>query len=177
MKILNRINKYLLDSRYRFGVNDTLGLYSRLSDELYLKKAFKSYIGRELNLENPSSFNEKLQWLKLNDRKPEYTMMVDKYSVREYISDKIGEKYLIPLLGVWDKFDDIDFEKLPDRFVLKCTHDSGGVVICKDKNQFDIDKARIKLEKALRRDFYKTTREYPYKEVRRKIIAEEYRCV
>ena len=104
-----------------------------LPDAVYLKGCFKAKMGYKLDLQNPKTFNEKLQWLKLYDRKPEYTQMVDKYAVREYIKNTIGEEYLIPLLGVWDSFDEIDFDALPNQFVLKCNHDSGSVIICKDK--------------------------------------------
>lgn len=131
-------------------------------------------MGKKLDLKNPQTFNEKLQWLKLYDRNPEYTKMVDKYEVRKYISEKIGEEYLIPLLGVWDRFDDIDFGKLPDRFVLKCTHDSGGIVICKDKSKLNIEETRKKINKCLKRNFFKLTREWPYKNVNPRIIAEKY---
>ena len=150
------------------------GLLNFCSDRIFLSIKYYVAIGSKLNLRKPDTFNEKLQWLKLYDKKPEYTMMVDKYAVRDYIAKTIGEEYLIPLIGVWDKFDDIDFSKLPNQFVLKCTHDSGGVVICKDKSQLDIDKVRKKIGKALKRDFFKVTREYPYKNVKRRIIAEKY---
>ena len=106
-----------------------------LPDKLYLKLMYKRHFHKKLNLKNPQTFNEKLQWLKLYDRKPIYTTMVDKYAVKKYVSDILGEEYIIPTLGVWDKFDDIDFDKLPNQFVLKCTHDSGGLVICKDKSK------------------------------------------
>lgn len=131
-------------------------------------------MGKKLDLKNPQTFNEKLQWLKLYDRNPEYTKMVDKYEVRKYISEKIGEEYLIPILGVWDRFEDIDFNKLPNQFVLKCTHDSGGLVICRDKSKLDIEAARKKINKCLKRNFYKITREWPYKNVKPRIIAEKY---
>lgn len=131
-------------------------------------------MGIRLNLKNPQTFNEKLQWLKLYDRNPEYTKMVDKYEVRKYIAEKIGEEYLIPFLGVWDRFDDIDFDKLPDQFVLKCTHDSGGVVICKDKSKLDIEETRKKINRCLKRDFYKLACEWPYKNVKPRIIAEKF---
>ena len=109
---------------------------SKEADEKYLKKLFKYRMGRELDLDHPQALNDKLQWLKINDFKPIYTKFADKYAVREYIAQKVGEKYLVPLLGVWNEVDDIDFNSLPDQFVLKCTHDSGGVVIFKDKNKF-----------------------------------------
>lgn len=145
-----------------------------MPDEMYLKLRFWVNIGKRLNLKNPQTFNEKLQWLKLYDRNSEYTKMVDKYEVREYIKEKIGEEYLIPLLGVWDKFDDINFDLLPNQFVLKCTHDSGGLIICKDKSQLDIKAARKKINKCLKRNFYYLTREWPYKNVRPRIVAEKF---
>lgn len=131
-------------------------------------------MGRRLNLQNPQTFSEKLQWLKLYDRRPEYTTMVDKYAVKKYVSDKIGEQYIIPTLGVWESFDEIDFSKLPNQFVLKCTHDSGGLVICKNKNTFDIQDAKAKIEKSLKNNYYYSSREWPYKKVKPRIIAEEY---
>ena len=132
-------------------------------------------MGGDLDLENPKTFNEKLQWLKLYNRKPEYTMMVDKYRVREYIAQTLGEEYLIPLLGVWDDPDDIDFDALPNQFVLKCNHNSGlGMCICKDKSRLNIAKVKAGLRKGLAQDYYLTSREWPYKDVPRKIIAEKY---
>lgn len=135
-------------------------------------------MGEDLHLDNPQTFNEKLQWLKLYDRKPEYTIMVDKYKARKYIKEKIGEEYLIPLLGVWDKAEDIDFDALPNQFVLKCNHNSGlGMYICKDKSKLtenQIKAIRKNLAKGLKQDYYLAGREWPYKDVPRKIIAEKY---
>ena len=150
------------------------GFLDFLPDEIFLKLRYRLELGKKLNLENPQSFNEKLQWLKLYDRNPEYTKMVDKYEVRKYIAEKIGEEYLIPLLGVWDSFDEIDFDKLPNQFVLKCTHDSGGLVICKDKSNLDIKAAKKKINKCLKRNFYYLSREWPYKNVKPRIIAEKF---
>lgn len=146
------------------------------SDAKYLKKLFKLRMGKDLNLDNPKTFNEKLQWLKLYNRKPEYTRMVDKYEAKRYVADIIGEEYIIPTLGVWERFEDINFDALPNQFVLKTTHGGGntGVVICKDKNTFDILKAKKKLEASLKQDIYISLREWPYKNVKRRIIAEEY---
>lgn len=145
------------------------------SDEAFLKMKYRLIMGTKLDLDNPKTFNEKLQWLKIYDRKPEYTMMVDKYAVREYIAEKLGEEYLIPLLGVWDDPDDIDFDALPDKFVLKCNHNSGlGMCICRDKSKLDIEKVKKELRKGLKQDYYLTGREWPYKNVKRKIIAEKY---
>lgn len=146
-----------------------------IPDSVYLKYMYRRIMGKKLDLKNPKTFNEKLQWLKLYDRKPEYTKMVDKYEVRKYIKEKIGEEYLIPLAGgPWDQFDDIDFSKLPDQFVLKCTHDSGSVVICRDKNDFDIGAIRKKFNRALKGNFFYGGREWPYKNVKPRIIAEQY---
>ena len=103
----------------------------RISDELYLKTIYKNHFGKRLNLKNPKTFNEKLQWLKLYDRNPDYTKMVDKHEAKDYVSKIIGNEYIIPTLGVYDRFDEIDFDNLPNEFVIKCTHDSGGLVICK----------------------------------------------
>ena len=146
-----------------------------LSDKRYLKLRFYSQMGKKLNLDSPRTFNEKLQWLKLYNRKPEYTVMVDKYLVRDYIKEQLGEEYLIPLLGVWDDPEDIDFDALPDKFVLKCNHNSGkGMYICKDKSKMDVEKVKRELKAGLAEDYYIRTREWPYKDVPRKIIAEQY---
>lgn len=144
------------------------------SDKLYLKLYFRLFMGESLDLENPVTFNQKIQWLKLHNTNPEYTKMVDKYAVREIIKKEIGEKYLIPLLGVWDRFEEIDFTSLPDQFVLKPTNDSGSVIICKDKTTFNIDKARKKINKALKRNYFYGGREHPYKNVKPRIICEKY---
>lgn len=146
-----------------------------LSDERYLKWMFRLAMGRPLSLQNPVTFNEKLQWLKLHDRRDEYTVWVDKYRVRDYIAREIGEAYLVPLLGVWDDPDDIDFAALPDRFVLKCNHNSGrGMCICKDKATLDIAAVKENLRRGLRQDYSRGGREWPYKNVPRRIIAEAY---
>ena len=143
-------------------------------DELYLKTCYFLATRRVLHLENPQSFTEKLQWLKLHDRNPRYTQLVDKFEVKSYISGLIGDKYVIPTYGVWDGFDEIDFDELPEQFVLKCTHDSGGLVICKDKALLDIASARKKITKSLHNKFYLEGREYQYKDVKPRIIAEQY---
>ena len=143
-------------------------------DKLFLYINFYGYIGHKLNLENPKSFNEKLQWIKLYNRKPEYREMVDKYEAKNYVARMIGEEYIIPTLGVWDRFEDIDFNELPEQFVLKCTHDSGGLVICPDKSKLDIEKARKKINKSLRRNYFWHGREWPYKDLKPRIIAEEF---
>ena len=127
-----------------------------------------------MDIDNPTTFNEKLQWLKLHDRKPEYTQMVDKYEAKKYVAEKIGEQYIIPTLGVWDKFDEIDFDSLPNQFVLKCTHDSGGLVVCRDKSKLDFDLVKKKISKSLKQNYFWRGREWPYKNVKPRIIAEKY---
>lgn len=171
---LLKLKCYLLNpSRLVLRIMDSN--FSRiLGNKTYLRIYFKYKMGYKLNLKNPKTFNEKLQWLKLYDRNPEYTMMVDKYEVRKYIKEKIGEEYLIPLNGVYDKFEDIDFDKLPNQFVIKCNHDSGGLVICKDKSKLDIEFARKKINRSLRTNYYYSGREWPYKNVKPKILIERY---
>ena len=144
------------------------------SDKRYIKLQYEAYMGKKLNLKNPQTFNEKLQWLKLYNRKPEYTQMVDKYAVKNYVANKIGEEHIISTLGVYDSTEEIDFNKLPNQFVLKCTHDSGSTIICKDKSKFDIDSALKILKKRQKRNMYLHGREWPYKNVRPRILVEEY---
>lgn len=145
-----------------------------LPDEVYISLLYRMRLGKWPNLKNPKSYNEKLQWIKLHDRRPEYSIMVDKYEVKKYIAERIGEEYLIPTLGIWDSFDEIDFNELPDQFVLKCTHDSGGLVICQDKSKLDIKAARNKIENSLKTNYFWNSREWPYKNVKPRIIAEKY---
>lgn len=144
------------------------------SPEYVLKRMFKKNVGYPLNLDNPKTFNEKLQWLKLHDHNPLYTTMVDKYAVKKYIADMIGKQHVIPTLGVWEHFDEIDFDKLPNQFVLKCTHDSGGVVIVSDKSQMDKVAVKKKLENRLKHNYYYHCYEWPYKDVPPRIIAEKF---
>lgn len=148
-------------------------LLNWMPSRLYLKQMFKK-TGYKLNLQNPKGFNEKMQWLKLYDRNPTYIEMVDKVEAKKYVAKRIGHQYVIPTLGVWDRTEDIEFERLPSQFVLKCTHNSGGVVICKDKAELDIEFAKHKLEQSLKRNYFWWGREWPYLKVRPRIIAEEY---
>lgn len=171
---INYFVKFITDPKIRFGYLSSIGFYNNISDEKYIKKEYYVNMEKKLDLDNVKTFDEKLQWLKLNDHKDIYTTLVDKYKVKEYISEKLGEKYIIKTIGVWNDPEEINFESLPDKFVLKVTHDSGGVVICKDKNIFDKDKAVKILKKSLSRDYYKIHREWPYKNVEKRIIAEEY---
>lgn len=145
-----------------------------IPDKIFLKYLYYKRMDKKIDLTCPQTFNEKLQWLKLYDRSPEYTKMVDKYEAKKYVADIIGEEYIIPTLGVWNKFEDIDFNQLPNQFVLKCTHDSGGLVICKDKAKLNIEDAKKKINKSLKRNYYYSGREWPYKNVKPRIIAERY---
>lgn len=144
-------------------------------DKFYLQLLFRCKMGYKLNLKNPKSFSEKLQWLKLYNRNPLYTTLVDKYAVKEYVAKIIGEEYIIPTLGVWDDANEIDFDSLPNQFVLKTTNGGGGdVVICKNKEEFGKDFAIKHLNKGLKKSIYKKLREWPYKNVKPRIIAEKY---
>ncbi|HOM34029.1 MAG TPA: ATP-grasp fold amidoligase family protein [Clostridia bacterium] len=150
------------------------GITNILPDKAYLQLSYRAFFGKKLDLNCPTTFNEKVHWLKLHDRNPDYVKMVDKIAVKEYVSDVIGDQYIIPTLGEYNSFDEIDFDILPNTFVLKCNHDSGSIVICRDKEHFNKKLARKKLTKALREDFFLKGREWPYKLVKRKIFAEKY---
>ena len=153
---------------YHFG--------SKLPDAPYLRLMYYFQTGKKLNLKHPKTFNEKLQWLKLHNRKPEYTTMVDKYAAKAYVANIIGEEYIVPTLGVWDNPEDIAWDKLPNQFVLKTTHGGGGkgVIICRDKEQLDKAETVRLLQAAMKHNFYKNYREWPYKDVKHRVIAEEY---
>lgn len=145
-----------------------------IPDKLYLELVYFLQMKKSLNLKDPKTFTEKLQWLKLYNRRPEYTMMVDKHAVKSYVSKMIGEEYIIPSLGVYKTFEEIDFDALPNQFVLKCTHDSGSIVICRDKSNFDKEAARKKLMRKFKSNMFWHGREWPYKNVRPRILAEAY---
>jgi hypothetical protein len=171
---LRTLGKFLTDPMVRLNILSHYKLLKWMSSETFLKKAFRYSMGRELNLENPVTYTEKLQWLKLYDHRPEYTRMVDKYGVKQYVAERLGEEHVIPVLGVWERAEDIDFDALPQRFVLKTTHDSGSYVVCKDKSKLDIPAARARMAKFLKRKYYDCNREWPYKNVKPRIIAEQY---
>ena len=166
--------KYIFNGNYRFLINCSLGLHRKMPDEKYLMRVYRACIGKELDLQRPKTFNEKLQWLKLHDRNPAYHQMADKAEVKSYVAEKIGKEYIIPSLGVYNSFDEIDFEALPGQFVLKCTHDSGGLVICRDKSRFDKQRAKKTINHFLKRDYFSQWREWPYKDLPHRIIAEQY---
>lgn len=168
-----KIKKCIKDPKFLVLVLVQRGIIP-MSDKSFLKLKFKEEMGYKLDLGNPQTFNEKLQWLKLYDRNPLYTKMVDKADMKKYVESKIGKEYIIQTLGVYDDFDEIDFKSLPEKFVIKCTHDSGTVIICKDKKIFDIAMARNKINRALRKNFYYQSREWPYKNVKPRVLVEEY---
>ncbi len=169
MKITHRLDKIIHNPTI------VLLLFSfMLPDDYYLSLMYRRHFGKKLDLKNPKTFNEKLQWLKLNNRKDIYTTMVDKYAAKDYVANIIGKDYIIPTIGVYDDFDDINFNKLPNQFIIKCTHDSGGLVICKDKTKLNIKTAKKKINKSLKRNFYCFGREWPYKNVKPRILIEEY---
>lgn len=171
---MDRIKLIKENPRLLFLTLGHRGFFNWMNDEQYLKIAFKIRMGRKLVLDNPQTYSDKLQWLKLYDRRPVYTKMVDKNEVKKIVAEVIGEEYVIPTLGVWDYFDKIDFDMLPDLFVLKCTHDSGGLVICKDKSKLDKEAAKKKIESCLKHNFFWGQREWPYKNIKPRIIAEPY---
>lgn len=174
-RIKKLVINFLTNKQIRFAYLSRIGLFNSFSDEWYLKKLFYVCFGKKLDLQNPLTFNEKMQWLKLYDRKPIYNIMADKYAVKKYVVDRIGAQYVIPSIdGPWKSFSEINFEKLPNEFVLKTNHDSGGVVVCRDKKDLDKQKADNLLSKHLKRNYYYKSREWPYKDVEPCIFAEEY---
>ena len=168
------ISKLLKNPARVIFVLDRLGVSKLIPDKLYIKIKYRASMGMKINLKNPETYNEKLQWMKLFDRNPLYVTLVDKHDVKPYVAERIGQEYIIPTLGVWDRVEDIDFDALPNQFVLKCTHDSGGLVICKDKSKLNIEEAKQKLNKSLKHNFFYVGREWPYKNVKPRILAEAY---
>lgn len=164
----------LTDSKRRFDFLTRIGVYNFMSDEKFLKKKYRIELGKELDLENPKTFSEKLQWLKLYDRKKAYIKLVDKYEVKQIVAEIIGQEYIVPTLGVWDVVEDIEFDNLPKQFVLKCTHDSGGLVICKDRESMNCEEVKKKIRNCQKRNYFFSGREWPYKNVNPRIIAEKY---
>lgn len=149
-----------------------LDIFKALSDKQFIKITYWIHFGKRLNLENPQTFNEKLQWLKIHNRKPIYNIMVDKCAVKQYVANVIGDEYITKNYGSWNSFNEIDFSKLPDRFVLKCNHDSGSVCFCREKKSFDLNRAQYILSRGLRKNLYYWGREWPYKDVKPCVFAE-----
>ncbi|AOZ95498.1 ATP-grasp fold amidoligase family protein [Butyrivibrio hungatei] len=173
MSIIKKIKKVINEPEQIILMGAKYGLYNKMNDEEYIKKLWRAYYKAEINLETPTTLCEKLQWLKLYYRKPIFTTMVDKYEAKKYVEEKMGnDDSIIPTLAVWDNVEDIDMNELPEKFILKATHNSGGLVICQNKDDFDLKKAQKKLSKILSRNFFYIGREWPYKNVKPRIIAE-----
>lgn len=167
------LRKVVDNPYYIFCSLGSRGYLNWLSDKKYLELFYRGHTGKVLDLNKPCTFNEKLQWLKINDHNPLYTQLVDKYEVKEWVARRIGSEHVIPTLGVYESFDEIKFESLPGRFVLKCTHDSGSAIVCNSLNEFDVRAARNKLNDSLSRNYFWYCREWPYKNVKPRIIAEK----
>ena len=172
--MFRKLRRYLSDPYFALGCDLIHKHPNWMSDEFFIRTEFRIVMGYKLDLKNPKTFNEKLQWLKLYDRNPLYTTLVDKVKVKEWVAKKIGEKYILPTLAIWERAEDIDISQLPNEFVLKCNHDSGSVIICKDKSKFDLVAAKEKLGNALQYNWYLEHREWAYKNVKPCIYAEPY---
>lgn len=172
---MQSLNTYISDPKM-LGIALLSHFGTWLPDSIYLKILFRLKMGYRLNLENPCTFNEKLQWLKLYNRRPEYTQMVDKFEAKRVAENNLGKDYIIPTLGIWDKFEDIDFNALPDRFVLKTTNGGGGggVIICRDKSKLNLVSAAEQLKSSLKASIYRNLKEWPYKNVKPRILAEKF---
>ena len=172
--MFKKIKRYAKDPYYSFGYYIIKKHPKWMTDRFYIKVLWRMLMGYKLNLKSPQTFNEKLQWLKLYDRNPLYPTLVDKYRVKQWVADRIGEEYVIPSLAVYKSVDEIDLGGLPDQFVLKCNHDSGSVAICLDKESFDLEAVKLKLSRALKNNFYWDAREWAYKNINRLVFAEKY---
>ena len=172
--IYEKIYKFITNKKYRCEFLNAHGFSALVSSETLIKERYFENFGKKIDLNNPQTYTEKLQWLKLYDHRDIYTTMVDKYAAKQFVAERIGEEYVIPLLGVWDNPNEIDFEKLPNQFVLKATHDSGGYFICKNKNEIDEKFVKKEMEKLLKRNYYIRSREWAYNNVKPRIIAEQY---
>ena len=168
-----KLNRVLLKSTIIRYIENKLNIHI-FSDKTFLQAQYYIVFKKKINWSNPKTFNEKLQWLKINDRNPLYVKLVDKYEVKAYIGDKIGLRYIIPTYGIWNKYEEINFDILPNSFVLKCTHDSGGLFICKDKRTLNYDECKKKFSHLLKKNFFYVGREWPYKNIKPRILAEAY---
>ncbi len=171
---MNKLSKFIDNPWIAYVFAAGYGLTNWVPDEPHLKAMFRGTVGEKLDLNNPKTFNEKLQWLKLHDKNPLYNTLVDKYRVKPWVADRIGEEHVTRTYAMWENVEDIDISRLPERFVLKTNHDCGGVAICRDRNTFDLDAAKRKLSKHLKTNYFWRTREWPYKDVRPCVFAEEY---
>lgn len=167
---MNKFDKFLKRILLHYASKNII----KISDRKYIELKYEVIMGKKLNLDKPKTFNEKLQWLKLYDRNPNYTNMVDKYEAKKYVSKIIGEDYIIPTFGIYNKFEDIDFKELPNQFVVKPTHTSGNIYLCKNKNEINYKKLKKIINGWLKRKYYYIHREWPYKNVKPRIIIEKY---
>ena len=160
---------------FKVLIKITRSLRFMLNDEVFLRILYRIHMRKQLNLSSPQTMNEKMQWLKLHDRQPIYQTMVDKLAAKEYYGKMLGTEYIVPTIGVWNRVEDIDFDSLPNKFVLKTNHSGGntGVIVCKDKSRLDIASAKRRLKKSLKSDIYKGFAEWPYKGINKRIFAEE----
>lgn len=172
--MFRKLKRYFSNPYYALGYDLMKICPNVMSDRFYIRTLWRMAMGYDLDLKNPKTFNEKLQWLKLHDHNPLYTTLVDKLRVKDWVSEKIGAQYVIPTLATYNSVDEIDIDKLPNQFVLKCNHDSSSVIVCKDKSLFDIENVKIKLERACNYNYYWNAREWPYKHVKPCIFAEQY---
>lgn len=173
-KILRAGMRYLTDKDYRLLWYLDLFKHKKMDDKRHIELRYKANFKKNIDLDCPVTFNEKMQWLKLYNKNPLHTEMADKYLVKKYVSERIGDSYVAKLLGVWDEVDEIDLTGLPDKFVLKTTHDCGGVVVCKDKSALNLKKTKKFLRKHMKREYFYHCREWPYKNIKPRIIAEEF---
>lgn len=167
---MNKLKQLIIKVILKLSSNNII----TIKDKRYLELLGELRLNRKINIDNPQTFNEKLQWLKLYDRNPQYTEMVDKYEAKKYVANIIGNEYIIPTLGIYNNFDEIDFNTLPNQFVMKCTHNSGGNIICKDKKNLDYKLAKKLMKTYLKKNYYNYNKEWPYKNVRPRIIIEKY---
>lgn len=172
--MFKKIRRYLRNPYYALGYDLLKSHPKWMSDKYFIKVFWKQMMGYPLDLKHPKTFNEKIQWMKLYDRNPRYTDLVDKLKVKDWVANKIGREFIIPTLAVYNNVDDIRLEDLPEQFVLKCNHDSGGIVICEDKSTFDLEAAKRKLKKCIEHNFYWDYRDWAYKNIERKFFAEQY---
>lgn len=172
--MFHKLKRYFCNPKFALGCDLIKKHPNWMSDRFFIETEWQILMGYKLNLKVPKTFNEKLQWLKLYDRNPLYTKLVDKVLVKNWVAEKIGAEYIIPTLAIWKCAEDIDISQLPDQFVLKCNHDSGSIIICRDKSTFDIKKAKEKLSKALKQNYYWNSREWVYKDICPLIFAEPY---
>lgn len=171
---MNKLQKYVHNPLLLYSLATSRGLTCWVPDELHLKMMHRAHVGRWPNLDKPRTFNEKLQWLKLNDHNPLYNTLVDKYTVKQWVANRIGSEYVTKTYARWDSTRDVDISSLPERFVLKTNHDCGGIAICRDRATFDLEAALSKLSKHLSTNYYWGSREWPYKDVKPCVFAEEY---